>query len=69
VTSNFDTLTHVPVKGLKVKVRISGKGYVTLVTSSKGTITVKAPITKVVSASILSQSVAGQKYASRTVKR
>ena len=69
VTSNFDTLNYVPVKGLKVKVKISGKGYVTLTTSAAGTVTVKAASSKVTSATIAKQTVSGQKYAYKIWKK
>ncbi len=69
VTSNFDNLNYVPLKGVKVKVKVSGKGYVTLTTSASGTVTIKAPISKVSSASIAKQTVAGQKYASKSWKK
>lgn len=69
VTSNFDTLKYVPVKGLKVKVKISGKGYVTLTTSAAGTVTVKAASSKVTSATIAKQTVSGQKYAYKIWKK
>jgi hypothetical protein len=69
VTSNFDTLTYTPVKGIKVKVKISGKGYVTLKTSSKGTVTVNAPVAKVTGVTIAAQSVSGQKYGSKSWKK
>lgn len=69
VTSNFDTLNYVPVKGLKVKVKISGKGYVTLTTSAAGTATVKAASSKVTSATIAKQTVSGQKYAYKIWKK
>jgi hypothetical protein len=69
VTSNFDTLKYVPVKGVKVKVKISGKGYVTLTTSAAGTVTVKAASSKVTSATIAKQTVSGQKYAYKSWKK
>ncbi|MEY4503006.1 MAG: putative lipoprotein YerB precursor [Actinomycetota bacterium] len=69
VTSNFDNLNYVPVKGLKVKVKITGKGYVTVATSPAGTVTVKAESSKVTSATIAKQTVAGQKYAANSWKR
>jgi hypothetical protein len=69
VTSNFDTLNYVPVKGVKVKVKISGKGYVTLTTSGAGTVTVKAASSKVTSATIAKQTVSGQKYAYKIWKK
>jgi hypothetical protein len=69
VTSNFDTLNYVPVKGVKVKVKITGKGYVTLTTSAAGTVTVKAASSKVTSATIAKQTVAGQKYAAKSWKK
>lgn len=69
VTSNFDSLNYVPVKGLKVKVKISGKGYVTLTTSAAGTVTVKAASSKVTSATIARQTVSGQKYAYKSWKK
>ncbi len=69
VTSNFDTLNYVPVKGVKVKVKISGKGYVTLTTSAAGTVTVKASSSKVTSATIARQTVSGQKYAYKSWKK
>ena len=69
VTSNFDTLNYVPVKGVKVKVKISGKGYVTLTTSAAGTVTVQAASTKVTSATIAKQTVSGQKYAYKSWKK
>ncbi|MFY7819481.1 MAG: DUF3048 domain-containing protein [Rhodoluna sp.] len=69
VTSNFDTLNYVPVKGVKVKVKISGKGYVTLTTSAAGTVTVKAASSKVTSATIAKQTVSGQKYAYKAWKK
>lgn len=69
VTSNFDTLNYVPVKGVKVKVKISGKGYVTLTTSAAGTVTVKAASSKVTSATIAKQTVSGQKYAYKIWKK
>ncbi len=69
VTSNFDTLNYVPVKGVKVKVKITGKGYVTLTTSEAGTVTVKAASSKVTSATIAKQTVAGQKYAAKSWKK
>jgi hypothetical protein len=69
VTSNFDTLNYVPVKGLKVKVKVSGKGYVTLTTSAAGTVTVKAASSKVISATIAKQTVSGQKYAYKIWKK
>jgi hypothetical protein len=69
VTSNFDTLNYVPVKGVKVKVKITGKGFVTLTTSAAGTVTVKAASSKVTSATIAKQTVAGQKYASKSWKK
>jgi hypothetical protein len=69
VTSNFDTLNYVPVKGVKVKVKISGKGYVTLTTTAAGTVTVKAASSKVTSATIAKQTVSGQKYAYKAWKK
>ncbi len=69
VTSNFDNLNYVPVKGLKVKVKITGKGYVTVATSPAGTVTVKAESSKVTSATIAKQTVAGQKYAANSWKK
>jgi hypothetical protein len=69
VTSNFNTLNYVPVKGVKVKVKISGKGYVTLTTSAAGTVTVKAASSKVTSATIAKQTVSGQKYAYKIWKK
>jgi hypothetical protein len=69
VTSNFDNLNYVPVKGLKVKVKITGKGYVTVATSLAGTVTVKAESSKVTSATIAKQTVAGQKYAANSWKK
>ena len=69
VTTNFDTLNYVPLKGVKVKVKITGKGYVTLTTSAAGTVTVKASSAKVTSATIAKQTVAGQKYAYKVWKK
>jgi hypothetical protein len=69
VTSNFDTLTYTPVKGIKVKVKISGKGYFTLKTTSKGTVTVNAPVAKVTGVTIAPQTVSGQKYGSKSWKK
>ena len=69
VTTNFDTLNYVPVKGVKVKVKITGKGYVTLTTSAAGTVTVKASSAKVAAATIAKQTVSGQKYAYKVWKK
>jgi len=62
-------LNYVPLKGVKVKVKITGKGYVTLTTSAAGTVTVKASSAKVTSATIAKQTVAGQKYAYKVWKK
>lgn len=69
VTSNFDTLNYVPVKGVKVKVKVTGKGYVTLTTSSAGTVTVKAAIANVAGVTIAKQTISGQKYAYKAWKK
>lgn len=69
VTSNFDTLNYVPVKGVKIKVKVTGKGYVTLTTSSSGTVTVKSAIANVVGATIAKQTIAGQKYGAQAWKK
>jgi hypothetical protein len=69
VTSNFDTLNYVPVKGVKVKVKVTGKGYVTLTTSSAGTVTVKSAIANVTGATIAKQTISGQKYAYKAWKK
>lgn len=69
VTSNFDTLNYVPVKGVKVKVKVTGKGYVTLTTSAAGTVTVKAASSRVTSVAIPKQTVSGQKYAYNSWKK
>lgn len=69
VTSNFDTLNYVPVKGVKIKVKVTGKGYLTLTTSSAGTVTVKSAIANVVGATIAKQTIAGQKYAAQAWKK
>ena len=69
VTTNFDTLNYVPVKGVKVKVKITGKGYVTLTTSAAGTVTVKASSAKVAAVTIARQTSSGQKYAYKVWKK
>ena len=69
VTTNFDTLNYVPVKGVKVKVKITGKGYVTLTTSAAGTVTVKASSAKVAAVTIAKQTSSGQKYAYKVWKK
>jgi len=69
VTTNFDTLNYVPVKGAKVRVKVTGKGYVNLTTSKAGTVTVKAPIAKVTAAWIAKQTISGQKYGYKIWKK
>jgi hypothetical protein len=69
VTSNFDTLNYLPVKGVKVRVKVSGKGYFMLTTSAAGTVTVKATIGKVASATIAKQTISGQKYGYKVWKK
>ncbi len=65
VKSNFNSLKLTAVKGIKVKVRISGKGYKYYRTDKYGAVTVKYPLKKILSVTIAKQTVSGQHYAAK----